>query len=91
MRVQFEDLIYNYDSTIKGIEKFVGPILGTHVNSKKYFDPAISIANTHVYPNYPEDAEAITKIECELKEYLYNFPDVEMKNKNVNLNLFTYL
>lgn len=90
-RVQFEDLIYNYDSTIKGIENFVGPILGTHVYSKKYFDPAISIANTHVYPNYPEDAEAITKIEYELKDYLYDFSNDKIIKKNVNLDIFTYM
>ena len=90
-RVQFEDLIYYYDETTKRIKDFVGPILGAHIYPQKYFEPSISIANTHIYSKYIDDSDDILKIENELKKYLYTFPSVGIANNNVNLNIFTYM
>lgn len=89
-RVQFEDLVYNYDETVKSIEEFIGTKLGKHSNPHKYFDPSISISNTQVYPLYSEEAGAIKKIETELKDYLYDFP-ADFKRTEMDLKAFTYL
>lgn len=69
--LKFEDLIYEYDSTVKEIEKFLG--ISNHLNLKKYFNPDISINNTQLMYRYPECMEEIEYIERELGEYLFDF------------------
>lgn len=90
-RLQFEDLIYKYNETIKDIERFIGSDLGNHVNPKKFFNPSISIANTNIFSNYVNDADDIKKIESELHDYIYTFPKLNKEKNNVNLNIFTYM
>lgn len=74
MNIQFEDLIYNYDNTLKQIKKFMNYKDNDHINKKKRFDPNKSIANTQVYLSNEVNKEEIKYIEKELKEYLYDFP-----------------
>lgn len=76
--IRFEDLIYNYEMTIKEIEKLIGP-LGNKKNIS-FFDPAISINNTQLFLKYTELSSDINVIEKELKEYLYPFPDYPKPN-----------
>lgn len=71
LRIQFEDLIYRYEETTEQIRTFCN--LGPNINSKVFFDPAKSIANTQVFKRYPEFADDIKYIERELKDYLYPF------------------
>lgn len=70
--VNFEDLIYNYESTTEKIKNFIG-IDSEHVHKGKIFRPSLSINNTNLKVRYPQYAEQISVIEKELKEYLYNF------------------
>lgn len=73
LRVQFEDLIYNYDEVTKKIVEFVGEDWSHHVSPKKYFDPAVSAANLQMwkkFPEYTEDCEIIARM---LPEFLYDF------------------
>lgn len=89
--IRFEDLIYQYEETKNRIKQFVGPVLGEHTKQKEFFKPEVSIANTNVFCNFPDDAEAIKKIEKELSEYLYAFENYGDNGKrNVDLNYFTY-
>ena len=44
LRVNFEDLIYCYEDSIKKIEEFLN--LGEHIREKQIFDPEKSINNT---------------------------------------------
>jgi hypothetical protein len=89
--IRFEDLIYKYAETVGIIEKFVGPVLGTHVKPKEFFNPEVSIANTNVFGKFPQDAEAIKRIEVELSEFLYPFDNEKKPSEaNVDLNYFTY-
>lgn len=69
LRINFEDLIYNYDTKIKEITKF----LGYHINKKNRFIPEMSIKNTQLFrkEEYREECKVIEK---ELKKYLYEFP-----------------
>lgn len=89
--VQFEDLVYHYDDEVNRIHKFIGSSLGKNVNKNKYFDPRISIENTHVYMNFPEDKEDIEYIESELNEWLYKFDEEDVPRKNNDLTKFTFM
>lgn len=72
-RVKFEDLVYNYDKTIKEITKFLGFQEKDHINKKTRFKPELSIKNTQLFRDkkYLNENKIIEK---ELKEYLYDFP-----------------
>lgn len=80
LRIRFEDLIYEYESSIEYIEKFVG--LKSHITPRKFFDPNRSINNTQLFKRYPEYANDIKTIERELPEFLYPFD----KYKEVEFN-----
>lgn len=70
--VQFEDLIYEYDSTISKIEKFLN--INRHNKKKQYFKPEVSAVNTQLYKRFGKEYdEEIRRIESELEEYLYSF------------------
>lgn len=73
LRVNFEDLIYNYDNKLKEITNFLGFEEKDHINKKTRFNPEISIKNTQLFNKeiYIEENQIIEK---ELKEYLYDFP-----------------
>lgn len=73
MFIQFEDLIYNYDVTTKKIIEWAGLKNQQHLLKNKYFDPKISIKNTKVWLNYPNENENIKYIEDTLSEYLYKY------------------
>lgn len=73
LRLNFEDLIYNYDETVSIIEKFLN--LSAHTGKKTIFNPARSINNTQLIRLHPEDIRNIQYIERELSEFLYHFED----------------
>lgn len=75
--LNFEDLIYKYDETVKMLKSFID--LGDHVNPKKWFNPAVSINNTQLITLYPKYADDIKKIEAELQDSLYPFEKYEFK------------
>lgn len=72
LKIQFEDLVYNYESTVENIMKFTGV---NHIEKGKYFDPSKSINNTQVFNNREEFKEELIYIERNLQEYLYEFPE----------------
>lgn len=76
--INFEDLVYEYDTTVKKIENFLS--INEHVNPKKYFDPSVSINNTRLMDRYPQSKADIDYIEKNLTNYLYDFS----KYKKVN-------
>ncbi len=73
LKIHFEDLIYNYEKTLKKIIEFLGYENKKHILKKQRFNPDKSIVNTQLFNNekYLEESKYIAK---ELKEYLYNFP-----------------
>lgn len=80
MFVQFEDLIYHYEATVKKIEDFLGFSSDKHISPKKFLDPSKSIKNTKLYEKeeYKKYKDEIEYIERELSEYLYlNYGDEE--------------
>lgn len=78
LRIHFEDLIYNYDVSVKKIEYFVGQnFLGEHRYKQKFFNPEISIKNTQVFNSNSDWEKEVSCIsEGMLKEKIYDFPFV---------------
>ena len=81
--IQFEDLIYNYEDTVKEIEQFLG--LDQHVNKKHFFVPEISINNTQLYVGVDDIQEDIRYVEKELREYLYDYSKFPKKESTINI------
>lgn len=73
LRIRFEDLIYNYDTEVKKIMKFLNYKASDHIYKKKRFNPALSIKNTQLFNNNVYSKEVLV-IEKKLKSYLYSFP-----------------
>lgn len=73
LRIKFEDLIYNYDSELKKIKKFLNFKDEEHLYPKTRFNPELSIKNTQLFTN-KEHIEEVKTIEKELKKFLYDFP-----------------
>ena len=74
LKLQFEDLVYNYDASMERIYAFLGVTKAQHSAPKMHFDPAKSIQNTQLFrvnEQYAREAETIAKI---LPEYIYDFP-----------------
>lgn len=82
LRISFEELIYEYETTLDTIENFIGVKTG---NRKEYFDPQISIQNTQIYKLYSSEVDNIKQIENELNEWIFPFEkyDVEIEHKNI--------
>ena len=74
LTINFEDLVYNYEETVKKIEKHCGLNAEDHTAIKKYFDPAKSMKNTQVYKLKSEWKHEIDRLENEFSDYIYSFP-----------------
>ncbi|MCR5090214.1 MAG: hypothetical protein K6C08_11980 [Oscillospiraceae bacterium] len=76
--LQFEELIYQYDRTVRLIEKFCE--LNGHTKLKQSLDPQRSIANTQLFNKNREYDKEIEIIERELHDYLFDFSPYENIN-----------
>lgn len=83
LRVCFEDLIYNYEDSVKIISKFVGFNEKQHINKKTRLNPNLSIKNTQVFNGNIKYKKEVEIIEKKLTKYLYNFP-YKLENKVEN-------
>lgn len=69
--IKFEELVFEYEETVKKIELFLG--LNKHQDPKKHFKPERSMANTRLFEKCTKYADDIKKIEEQLGEFLYDF------------------
>lgn len=74
-RIHFEDMVYNYEETIKYIKDILKVPEEQHKEYKKYFNPEQSINNTQLFST-GKYLEEVKVIEENLGEYLYSFPYV---------------
>ncbi len=74
LRIQFEDLIYNYDETVCQIENFLGLSPSAHINKRKFFIPEKSINNTQVFLRDSKWEGLSVLLAEHLPEFIYNFP-----------------
>jgi hypothetical protein len=76
--LNFEQLVYDYENTVKKIADFCG--VKEHTRKGECFKPTHSRSNTQLFKKYTGFEEDIAKIERELSEYLFhfeNYPDIE--------------
>lgn len=71
LRINFEDLVGDYENTKKIIVKFLELDEADHVNQFKYLDPKRSIKTVKLWKGYKNQKE-MDKMKEELKDY-YNF------------------
>ncbi len=69
--IQFEDLIYKYEDTLKKIYNFTGLTADKHINKFSKFDPEKSILNTKLWVNEKEYIREINIIENKLSNFCY--------------------
>lgn len=74
LSLHFEDLIYNYDASVKKIEDFLGLAPSEHSRVKQMFQPEKSIENTQVFRLKKEWEDEVKPITEELQDMLYDFP-----------------
>ena len=74
LRLRFEDLVYNYEKTIRLIESFLEISDKTHTNRLKYFNPETAKNNTQLFRAPFVNQEHIDQITKELDAYIYDFP-----------------
>lgn len=71
LRLQFEEMVYDYDSATRKIREFLH--LPGNPAPKSIFDPSLSVANTQVFKRFPQFASDVAVIERELPEFLFDF------------------
>ena len=69
--IQFEDLIYKYEYTLKKIYNFTGLTADKHINKFSKFDPEKSILNTKLWVNEKDYIREINIIENKLPNFCY--------------------
>lgn len=80
MYVQFEDLVYRYEDTIKKIEQFSGLKEEDHVRKFARLNPKRSFYNTQIYSRNKKFEKDIKVIEEMLPEFLYDFDKVKAED-----------
>lgn len=73
MILRFENLVFDYDSTVREIEAFLGFQSSAHTRKFDFFDPNISKKNIGIYKSLDSFHNAIIgEIENELSKFCYN-------------------
>jgi hypothetical protein len=69
LRINFENLVNNYDETCGQIRQFLGTSASDHINKMKYFNPEESRKNIGLWNNARgEQLNAIRRLELELPD-----------------------
>lgn len=71
LRLQFEDMVYHYDDSVKVIADFLGVPLSDHIYPQTKFIPSQSIKNTQIWKRHPELSKEMAVIEEKLDKYCY--------------------
>lgn len=71
LRINFEDLVFTYEDSVKMIEELLGIDCSKHVNAKLSFNPEISVNNIGKWKNDKEEFDNISYIEEHLCD-MYN-------------------
>ena len=87
MRIQFEDLIYDYEETRRKIIDFCGIEKMKCSKKGQIFKPENSINNTQVWLRFPESKEDVEYIFNRLNNYCYDF-DSKIKKPNFAEKMF---
>ena len=86
LRVNLEQMIFEYDKTLDLIVKFLGLKKENHTSKQKYFNPERSIKGTQLYKKILGHDDEIKYIENELKDFLSDFESYEISKSNTEIN-----
>ena len=75
MRIQFEDLIYNYEKSTQLICDFLGLDPRKHTHIKEFFNPDISVKNTQIWKSDNRFDRELSILSDYLSDYYYSFPN----------------
>lgn len=73
--IRFEDLILNYESSVKSILDFLGLDEVEHINKKKFLNPDISKKNIGIWKGYNGCKEALDTIASLLPDLCIDYKD----------------
>ena len=73
--LHFEELIFNYENSLWKLKNFLDLRDEEHIKKGLCFNPKKSAKNTYKFKNYPQWKDDILKIEKELSDYCYDFPN----------------
>ena len=73
--LHFEELIFDYENSLWKLKNFLDLRDGEHIKKGLCFNPKKSAKNTYKFKNYPQWKDDILKIEKELSDYCYDFPN----------------
>lgn len=73
-RIMFEDMIYNYQTTVEDILEFLNCGQLSHIRQFQYFRPNNSINNTQIFNSVLSSKTENEYIENALRGWLYKFP-----------------
>lgn len=80
MRINFEEMVYDYDNATSKIRDFCN--LPKNKKQFSIFDPQLSINNTQLILKFPRYKKDIEYIEKELSDYLFDFDRFPKPNNN---------
>ena len=88
LRLKFEDLVLDYESTKERIEHFIE--LENMKCEFKYFNPSLSIANVGLFYKYDFNKKEINIIGDLLKEYCFDFKqkDIDLIKEKKKVRMF---
>lgn len=70
MKLQFEDLVFDYENTVSKVESFFGVDSSSHSRLKQNFNPEKSRNNCQLWKKYPDEIENMKIIGDELADYI---------------------
>lgn len=73
--LHFEELIFDYENSLWKLKNFLDLRDEEHIKKGLCFNPKKSAKNTYKFKNYPQWKDDILKIEKELSDYCYDFPN----------------
>ncbi len=71
--LRFEDLVYNYESTLSYLLDFLNLNHSSHIKRKFFFNPDLSIKNTKLWFSSNQYNYEVKLIESELAEFCYPY------------------
>lgn len=74
LRINFEDIVYDYENTVRIIENFLNLNPSDHIMKKRYFVPEKSIKNTQNFNIKTKWIREVQQIDRMLPQYVYTFP-----------------
>lgn len=70
LRIYFEDLVLDYEKTVKKILSFLSTNESAHIHKRRFFNPDVSIENVELWKSY-ENQDEIERIRRSLDKYCY--------------------